>query len=137
MISFSAITTCVEQLVHNPMIASACCIFYIYLAGLHTGFFPRGGKFSKTILHVKATHKTLLTIYVYMYAYYCIVILRFGGELKLGVGNPRAPPLLYATLLGIVTWLEEPRWCINNPPVFAHTIMFALNFSAMYVFALC
>ena len=35
-----------------------------------------------------------------MYAYYCIsVFFGGGGELKLEVGNPRAPPFLYATLI--------------------------------------
>ena len=40
--------------------------------GLHTGFFSRGGKFLKTILHVHATREgytqnTSFTIYMYMY----------------------------------------------------------------------
>ena len=37
-----------------------------------------------------------------MYAISDPKILGGGGELKLGVGNPRAPPLLYATLRTIL-----------------------------------
>ena len=57
---------------------------YVGPSGLHTGFFRRGGKFSKTIytcmLHVKAAHKTLpFTIYMYMYAISDPKILGGGG----------------------------------------------------------
>ena len=65
-------------------------------------FFPGEGNFRSRFYmcmlntqHVKAAHKTLFfSIYMYMYAYYCISdpkILGGGGELKLGVGNPRPP----------------------------------------------
>ena len=53
---------------------------------------------------VRGYSEITLLIYMYMYTYYCISDPKIffwggGGERKLGVGNPRAPPpLLYATL---------------------------------------
>ena len=89
-----------------------CMLVCVYFTGLHTGFFPRGVKFSKTIFHAHAqytAHEGLGTRLLIKHTFLlstctCILIilvtLRFKGgkELKLGVQDS-PPPLLYATLI--------------------------------------
>ena len=50
------------------------CIIYYYTCSrqgwLHTGFFPRGGKFSKTIFHAYTQYTTQKDLYVRLYTHF-------------------------------------------------------------------